>query len=207
MTFGYARVSTAKQDLTRQINALKEFGCDNIFSDVQSGKNMDRPNLRKLLSMTRECDTFVVTDIDRLGRNFREVTELYRELMERRINIKVINQSLLDSNVDDKKDEIINVVVVPLLIYLAERERMTLIERINDGISNLPVDEEGYKYSRKTGNRVGRPAKDMKLSREDTEMLRRVRKGEVSVKGFCRYMNISRQTYYKYYKSYIIPSV
>ena len=202
MIFGYARVSTAKQDLTRQITALEDYNCDEIYKDIQSGKNLERPNLKVLLSKIRENDTFVVTDIDRLGRNFTEVTELYSKLREIKVNIKVLNQSLLDCNVNDTKDEIINVVVVPLLIYLAERERSILIERINDGIKNLPLDEEGYKYSRKSGKRVGRPVKQMNLSKEDMEMLNRVRNKELSVKGFCRYMGISRQTYYKYYKYY-----
>jgi len=200
MRFGYARVSTAKQDLTRQITALENVNCNEIYSDVQSGKNMERAELKKLLSKIRENDTFIVTDIDRLGRNFTEVTELYTKLKDMKVNIIVINQELLNHRVDDKKDEIVNVVVIPLLIYLAERERTTLIERINDGIRNMPVDESGRKFSRKTGNSVGRPAKVINLSKEDSEMLKRVRNKELSVNGFCRYMGISRQSYYKYYK-------
>lgn len=148
MRFGYARVSTAKQDLTRQITALENVNCNEIYSDVQSGKNMERAELKKLLSKIRENDTFIVTDIDRLGRNFTEVTELYTKLKDMKVNIIVINQELLNHRVDDKKDEIVNVVVIPLLIYLAERERTTLIERINDGIRNMPVDESGRKFSR-----------------------------------------------------------
>lgn len=191
MRFGYARVSTAKQDLTRQITALENVNCNEIYSDVQSGKNMERAELKKLLSKIRENDTFIVTDIDRLGRNFTEVTELYTKLKDMKVNIIVINQELLNHRVDDKKDEIVNVVVIPLLIYLAERERTTLIERINDGIRNMPVDESGRKFSRKTGNSVGRPAKVINLSKEDSEMLKRVRNKELSVNGFCRYMGIS----------------
>ena len=202
MRFGYARVSTAKQDLTRQITALENVNCNEIYSDVQSGKNMERAELKKLLSKIRENDTFIVTDIDRLGRNFTEVTELYTKLKDMKVNIIVINQELSNHRVDDKKDEIVNVVVIPLLIYLAERERTTLIERINDGIRNMPVDESGRKFSRKTGNSVGRPAKVINLSKEDSEMLKRVRNKELSAKPIYRYMGISRQSYYKYYKYY-----
>ena len=113
---------------------------------------MKRAELQKILSKIRENDTFVVTDIDRLGRNFTEVTELYTKLKDMKVNIAVINQELLNHNVNDRKDEIVNVVVIPLLIYLAERERSTLIERINDGIKNMPVGKSGKRYSRKTGN-------------------------------------------------------
>ena len=201
MKFGYARVSTAKQDLTRQIMALEKAGCDEIYSDVQSGKNMKRAELQKILSRIRENDTFIVTDIDRLGRNFTEVTELYTKLKDMKVNIVVINQELLNHNVNDKKDEIVNVVVIPLLIYLAERERSTLIERINDGIKNMPLGKSGKRYSRKTGNVIGRPVKVLNLSKEEQDMLKRVRNKEISVKSFCRFMQISRSSYYKYYRN------
>lgn len=95
----YARVGTAKQDLTRQIASLENTGCDEVFCDIQSGKNMKRAELQKILSKIRENDTFVVTDIDRLGRNFTEITELY----DMKVNIAVINQELLNHNVNDRK--------------------------------------------------------------------------------------------------------
>ena len=207
MKFGYARVSTKGQDLTRQITALENAKCDKIYHDKKSGKNMNRDELNKLLSMIRKNDTIVVTDIDRLGRNFKEVTKVYTDLKDMGVNIVVLNQSLLNYSPNDSKDEIINVVVVPLLIYLAERERTTLIERIQDGIKNLPVDEIGKKYSRKTGRCVGRPPKTMNLSKEETAMLQRVRNSELSVTGFCKYMHISRASYYKYYKNYKLEEI
>lgn len=207
MKFGYARVSTKGQDLTRQITALENAKCDEIYYDKKSGKDMNRDELNKLLSMVRKNDTIVVTDIDRLGRNFTEISDLYDRLKKMGVSIVVLNQSLLNYSPNDSKDEIINVVVVPLLIYLAERERTTLIERIQDGIKNLPVDETGKKYSRKTGKFVGRPPKAISLSKEEIAMLQRVRNKELSVKGFCKYMHISRASYYKYYKNYKLEEI
>ena len=201
MKFGYARVGTAKQDLTRQIASLENTGRDEVFCDIQSGKNMKRAELQKILSKIRENDTFVVTDIDRLGRNFTEITELYTKLKDMKVNIAVINQELLNHNVNDRKDEIVNVVVIPLLIYLAERERSILIERINDGIKNMPLGKSGKRYSRKTGNVIGWPVKVLNLSKEEQDMLKRVRDKEISVKSFCRFMQISRSSYYKYYRN------
>ena len=206
MKFGYARVSTAKQDLTRQIASLENAGCDEVYCDIQSGKNMKRAELQKILSKIRENDTFVVTDIDRLGRNFTEVTELYTKLKDMKVNIAVINQELLNHNVNDRKDQIVNVVVIPLLIYLAESLKAALvssfilIERINDGIKNMP-QKSGKRYSRKTGNVIGRPVKVLNLSKEEQDMLKRVRNKEISVKSFCRFMQISRSSYYKYYRN------
>jgi len=207
MKFGYARVSTKGQDLTRQITALENAKCDKIYYDKKSGKDMNRDELNKLLSTIRKNDTIVVTDIDRLGRNFTEISDLYDRLKKMGVSIVVLNQSLLNYSPNDSKDEIINVVVVPLLIYLAERERTTLIERIQDGIKNLPVDETGKKYSRKTGKFVGRPPKAISLSKEEIAMLQSVRNKELSVKGFCKYMHISRASYYKYYKNYKLEEI
>lgn len=207
MKFGYARVSTKEQDLTRQITALENAKCDKIYHDKKSGKDMNRDELNKLLSMVRKNDTIVVTDIDRLGRNFTEISDLYDRLKKMGVSIVVLNQSLLNYTPNDSKDEIINVVVVPLLMYLADRERKTIIERVKDGIKNLPVDETGKKYSRKTGRFVGRPPKAISLSKEETAMLQRVRNKELSVTGFCKYMHISRASYYKYYKNYKLEEI
>lgn len=207
MKFGYARVSTKEQDLTRQITALENAKCDKIYHDKKSGKDMNRDELNKLLSMVRKNDTIVVTDIDRLGRNFTEISDLYDRLKKMGVSIVVLNQSLLNYTPNDSKDEIINVVVVPLLMYLADRERKTIIERVKDGIKNLPVDETGKKYSRKTGKFVGRPPKVINLSKEETAMLQRVRNKELSVTGFCKYMRISRASYYKYYKNYKLEEI
>lgn len=207
MKLGYARVSTKEQDLTRQITALENAKCDKIYHDKKSGKDMNRDELNKLLSMVRKNDTIVVTDIDRLGRNFTEISDLYDRLKKMGVSIVVLNQSLLNYTPNDSKDEIINVVVVPLLMYLADRERKTIIERVKDGIKNLPVDETGKKYSRKTGKFVGRPPKVINLSKEEIAMLQRVRNKELSVTGFCKYMHISRASYYKYYKNYKLEEI
>lgn len=207
MKLGYARVSTKEQDLTRQITALENAKCDKIYHDKKSGKDMNRDELNKLLSMVRKNDTIVVTDIDRLGRNFTEISDLYDRLKKMGVSIVVLNQSLLNYTPNDSKDEIINVVVVPLLMYLADRERKTIIERVKDGIKNLPVDETGKKYSRKTGRFVGRPPKVINLSKEEIAMLQRVRNKELSVTGYCKYMHISRASYYKYYKNYKLEEI
>jgi len=61
--------------------------------------------------------------------------------------------------------------------------------------------KSGKRYSRKTGNVIGRPVKVLNLSKEEQDMLKRVRNKEISVKSFCRFMQISRSSYYKYYRN------
>lgn len=66
---GYARVSTAKQDLDRQVEALHEVGIpdERIYLDKKSGATTDRPGLRAALAYARDGDIIVVHTLDRLG--------------------------------------------------------------------------------------------------------------------------------------------
>jgi DNA invertase Pin-like site-specific DNA recombinase len=60
MKIGYARVSTADQDLTFQIEELQRAGCERIYSDRASGARTDRPGFRHALDYIREGDVLVV---------------------------------------------------------------------------------------------------------------------------------------------------
>ena len=68
MKIGYARVSTADQNLDLQFNALTDYGCTTIYQEKISGKNTDRLELKNLLATLRKGDQVVVWKLDRLGR-------------------------------------------------------------------------------------------------------------------------------------------
>lgn len=69
MLIGYARVSTADQDLTLQREALERAGCEKLFTDKASGARVDRPGLAEALVFARGGDTLVIWKLDRLGRS------------------------------------------------------------------------------------------------------------------------------------------
>jgi Resolvase, N terminal domain len=87
---GYARVSTVKQDLDRQIDALEQAGIprERIYVDKKSGATTDRPGLRELIAYAREGDVIVVHTLDRLGRTVRDTLNLIHELAERKVGVR-----------------------------------------------------------------------------------------------------------------------
>jgi DNA invertase Pin-like site-specific DNA recombinase len=68
MKIGYARVSTQEQNIDLQLNALRKYECSVIYQEKKSGKNSDRPELKKVLQSVREEDVLVIWKLDRLGR-------------------------------------------------------------------------------------------------------------------------------------------
>ena len=73
MKFGYARVSTADQNLDQQIAELEAEDCDEIFTDVASGAKSDRPGFLKLQGKLRNGDILIVCKLDRLGRSMNHL--------------------------------------------------------------------------------------------------------------------------------------
>ncbi|MBD5117685.1 MAG: recombinase family protein [Clostridiales bacterium] len=98
--YGYARVSTRNQREDRQLIALREFGvaAERIVVEKQSGKNFDRPLYRELVLTLCPGDVLVVKSIDRLGRNYEEISEQWGSLTkEKRVAIVVLDMLLLDT--------------------------------------------------------------------------------------------------------------
>jgi DNA invertase Pin-like site-specific DNA recombinase len=80
---GYARVSTGDQDVAGQTMRLTEAGAIKVFSDIRSGKTMERPGLEALLAYARKGDTLSFVRLDRLGRSLGELLTTVAMLKER----------------------------------------------------------------------------------------------------------------------------
>jgi DNA invertase Pin-like site-specific DNA recombinase len=96
MDIGYARVSTAKQDLARQLDALAAAGIDptHIHVDKKSGATTDRPGLQAALIHARAGDVLVVHTLDRLGRTVRDTLNLVHDLKERGVGVRTLADPL-----------------------------------------------------------------------------------------------------------------
>ena len=140
MIYGYARVSTNKQELEVQLNQLKERGCDKIYSEKHTATISDRPELRKVLEVLEKGDTLMVTKLDRLARNTSEGISIIDELFRRGIRVYVLNIGLLENTVMGR-------FFLQTMLAVAEMERNMIIERTIEG-KKIAKKNKGYKEGR-----------------------------------------------------------
>ncbi|MER9313526.1 recombinase family protein [Mesorhizobium australicum] len=131
---GYARVSTIDQDLDMQIGKLKSEGCNIIRSEkVSGGSRHGRAELATVLDFLRPGDELVVTRLDRLGRDTRDVLNLIYECEQKGAFVTV-----LDPHVSTRGE--MGHIVLTVLGMVAQMERRFIKERQRDGIEQAKRD-------------------------------------------------------------------
>ena len=147
MDLGYARVSTTKPDLDRQIDALTRAGVDpqRIWLDKKSGATTDRPGLTELLAYARPGDVIVVHTLDRLGRTVRDTLNLIHSLTERGVGLRNLADPI-KVDTADPTDPMGQLAVVMLALF-AQMERTYTVERA----------AHARAVATAKGRRVGRP--------------------------------------------------
>lgn len=138
--YGYARVSTKEQKEDRQVEALKEYGIkeENIFVDKISGKDFNRPEyqfIKELMKRTSN-NILIIKSIDRLGRNYKEILQEWRELThELKVDIIILDMPLLDTTkFKDLLGTFISDLILQVLSFVAEQERKNIRQRQEEGI-------------------------------------------------------------------------
>ena len=148
--YGYVRVSAREQNEDRQLIALNEIQVPkkNIFIDKQSGKDFERPQYKKLLKKLRRDDLLYIKSIDRLGRNYNEIQEQWRILTkEKGIDIVVLDMPLLDTRRGkDLMGTFLSDIVLQVLSFVAENERMNIRQRQAEGIAAAKA--KGVRFGR-----------------------------------------------------------
>ncbi|MGP5220459.1 recombinase family protein [Arthrobacter rhombi] len=148
MDIGYARVSTAKQDLDRQIEALREHGIvgNRIYVDKKSGSTTNRPGLHAALDQARDGDVIVVHTLDRLGRTVRDTLNLIHDLGDRGVGVRNLADPIRvdSSNPEDPMSQL----AVVMLALFGQMERTYAIERA----------AHARAVATSKGKRVGRPS-------------------------------------------------
>lgn len=128
MLIGYARVSTEDQDLAMQIAALKAAGCERIYEDKKSGKDMDRPGWKKCRMDLRGGDILVVWKLDRLGRSVVDLISTLEEFRKEGIGFICTTQSIDTRNAMGR-------FIFNVMASMAEMEREMISERTKAGIA------------------------------------------------------------------------
>jgi DNA invertase Pin-like site-specific DNA recombinase len=138
------RCSTDRQDMALQEDALKEAGCDKIFSDVMSGAKTERPGLTECLKFLQKGDTLVTWKLDRVGRNLRHLVNVVHDLNDRGVGFKVLTGqgASIDTTTPAGK------LIFGIFASLAEFERELIRERVNAGIKAAKA--RGVKFGRDT---------------------------------------------------------
>lgn len=163
IVYGYARVSAKDQKLRRQIDALTGFPVaeERIYADKASGKDFERPAWHRLMGELRPGDVLAVKSIDRLGRDYAEILDVWRDVTKARgVFVVVLDMPVLDTR--EERDGITGVliadIVLQLLSYVAQIERENIRQRQAEGIA----------AAKARGVSFGRPRKKRPANYQET---------------------------------------
>lgn len=128
MKIGYIRTSTAEQNTSRQEVLMRELGVEQVFIDHMSGKNTDRPELKRMMAFVREGDTVIVESISRFARNTRDLLELVEQLTQKHVEF-VSKKEAIDTSTPSGK------FMLTIFGAVAELEREYILQRQKEGIA------------------------------------------------------------------------
>lgn len=189
MIYGYCRCSTneSKQDIDRQINALKQAGADSIFFEYEHGDAEHKRELEKLLSSTVPGDTIITIEVSRLARSTKQLCNLIDIIRERQLKLVILGSITVDCT-NGELDPMTKAFLQMSGVF-AELELSMIRARVKSGMAN----------ARAKGKHIGRPrttADDVPAS-----FLRHYpayKTKPLTLTELARVCGVSRTTIYKY---------
>jgi DNA invertase Pin-like site-specific DNA recombinase len=178
LKFGYCRVSTRKQDLQLQLDALHKHGAEEIIQETGSGKKKDRPGLVSLFDKLRKDDEIIIWKLDRLSRSAKDLIDLSEQLREK--GVKLIS---IQDNIDTETAH--GRMFFTIMAALAEMEHENMLERTHAGLAS----------ARARGRKGGRPPADQKKVQKALTMYD---SRDYSISEICKTFDISQGTLYRY---------
>jgi len=195
-TFAYCRVSCTEQNTDRQIEAMNSLGINerDIFVDKCSGRDFERPKYQALKEQLRPGDIVIIKSIDRLGRNYKQICQEWREITtEKKAHIKVVDMPVLDTTkTEGLIGQVISDIVLQLLGYVAEQERAFILAR----------QAEGIKIAKEKGKRLGKPP--IKYPENWDEVYPIWKAEKITAREAMKRMNLKPTSFYKLVKKYSI---
>ena len=170
----YIRVSTVEQNEDRQLENLKQYQIDRIFSEKVSAKDTKRPQLQEMLRYVREGDTVYINDFSRLARSTMDLLSIVEQLQS--INVQLVS---LKENIDTSTPT--GKLMLQMIAAINEFERANLLER----------QREGIKCAKERGAYKGR--KKIEVSEHDfSELYRLWTLHKMSKSEMAKKLNVSR---------------
>ena len=194
MIVGYARVSSIDQNLERQLENLKIFVVEKIYTEKQSGKSVEnRPVFQEALNFVRMGDRFVVESIDRLGRNYDEVINTVNYLKDKEVQLMITSLPMMNEVIGNPLlDKFMKDLIIQILAMVSEQERNESKRR----------QEQGIKVAKEKGVYKGRPllyspnAKDPQKRIIYHRVVEMLEEGQ-AISKIAKEVNITRQTIYR----------
>lgn len=194
----YGRVSSKDQNLDRQLESAKNYKkIDRVFTDKQSGKDMNRDDYQEMKSLLKRGDEVVIHALDRLGRNKDAIKDELAWFKREGVILRILNVPTTLIEYPEGQEwvmEMVNNILIEVLGAFAEQERENIRKRQAEGIAAMPVDENGRKVSRKTGRGFGRTEK---RPENFEDVLRRQRAGEITMKEALAEAGVGRTRWYE----------
>lgn len=128
LKIGYIRISTVDQNTARQEVLMKELGVEQVYIDRMSGKNTDRPELKRMMNYVREGDTVIVESISRFARNTKDLLELVEKLTAKQVEF-ISKKEAIDTTTPTGK------FMLTVFGAVAELEREYILQRQKEGIA------------------------------------------------------------------------
>ena len=184
MKLFYCRVSTEQQNEERQIKSAKEMGIEEeyIFIDKQSGKNAERKELKRMLSVCRKGDVVYCESISRIARNTKYLLNIVDLLNKKEVDFISLKENIDTSTPQGK-------FMLTVFGAMAEMERESILQR----------QAEGIEIAKAEGKYKGRKPKEIDM-KDFKKMCDEWRKGERTAKSIQKKFDISAQTFYRWIK-------
>lgn len=192
MIYGYCRCSTneTKQDINRQKRELRAMGISDscIYMEYESGTKINRPELNKMLSIVKEGDTIITTEISRITRSTKQLCDIIELVKTKHLKLIIKDSITIDCTNSDSIDPMTNAFLQIAGVF-SELERNMICDRVKSGMSN----------ARSKGVRLGRPSLTVNDIPDKVKvMFERYRNNQISKSEYAVLCGISRPTLNKY---------
>ncbi|MCI5971039.1 MAG: recombinase family protein [Oscillospiraceae bacterium] len=178
MKIGYIRCSSEQQNTARQEVLMQELGVDEVFIDKLSGKNTDRPQLKKMLSYVRKGDTVIVSEISRFARNTKDLLELIEILAQKEVEF-ISQKEAIDTSTPTGK------FMLTVFGAVSELERSYILSRQAEGIT----------IAKSLGKYTGRKPKELPAGADS--VIDKWKDGKITAAEAIRKLGISKSTFYR----------